>query len=142
MSSKTSDIGKCLRSGAGCSPDRHRCLLSIVYPCEFYPSVFVGSSSAESMSTVPHLGRMENDVNLYFLPNPFCFCPIYCYISLLLIVWVCAYSKMDSGLKTSGRVFFDAAQIQPSTSLCSQFTALQRAHVVIAVFRPKPAGVF
>ena len=47
--------------------DRNRCVLCSVDSCVFFPSVSVGSSAAESMSTVFHLGRMENDVNLYFL---------------------------------------------------------------------------
>ena len=43
----------------------------------FCSSVSVGSSAAESMSTVFRLGWMENDVNPYFLPNSFRFCLIY-----------------------------------------------------------------
>ena len=106
-------------SGASCSPDRDRCVLSSIYSCVFYPSVSVGSSAAESMSTIFHLGRMENDVSLYFLPNPFYFCPIYCYISLLLRISVSAYSRVDFGVKTSGRMFSDVVQIQLNTSLYS-----------------------
>ena len=64
ISIEVSDIGKCLRSGAGCSPDRNRCMLSSVNSCAFYPSVSVGSSDEESMSTVFRLGSIENDVNL------------------------------------------------------------------------------
>ena len=78
---KLSHIGKCLRSDASCSSDRKRCVLSSVYSCLSYPLVSVGSSAAESMSIVFHLGRMENDVNLYSLPNLFWLCFIYCYIS-------------------------------------------------------------
>ena len=47
--------------------DRKRYVLSSVYSCVFNPSVSVSSSAAESMSTVVHLGQMENDVNLSFL---------------------------------------------------------------------------
>ena len=70
---------KSLNSGASCSPNQNRCVLSsyFIYSCVFCPS----DSAAESMSTAFHLGRMQNDVNLYCLPNPFYFCPIYCYIS-------------------------------------------------------------
>ena len=54
-------------------PDQNRCVLSNIYSCVFYPSLSDGSSAAESMSTVFYLGRMENDVNLYFLPKSLCF---------------------------------------------------------------------
>ena len=59
-----------------------------------------------------------------------------------LRVPVCAYSKMDFEVKTSWEMFSDVVQIQLDTSLYSQFTALQRAHVIIADFRPKFTGVF
>ena len=49
---------------------------------------------------------------------------------------------MDFVVKTSGRMFSDVVQIQPNTSLYSQFTALQGAYVFIADFRPKLTGVF
>ena len=55
---------------------------------------------------------------------------------------MCAYSRPDFGVKTSGRMFTDVVQIQFSTSLYSQFTALPRGHVNIAYFRPKLSGVF
>ena len=57
-------------------------------------------------------------------------------------VFVLVYSRMDFGVKTSEWMFFDVVQIQLNTSLYSQFTALQRAHVIIAAFRPKPTDVF
>ena len=47
-------------------------------------------------------------------------------------MFVC--SRMDFGVKTSERVFSGVVQIQLNTSVCSQFTALQRAHVIIADF--------
>ena len=47
----------------------------------FYPRVSVGSSAAESISTVFLPGRIENDVNPKFLSNSLCFCLLYCYIS-------------------------------------------------------------
>ena len=100
-------------------------VFSNLYSCVFSLSVFVGSSAAESMSNVSHLGRMENDVNLYFPPNPLCFCLVYCYISLLLRVSVWTYSRMDFAVKTSGRMISDVVHIQLNTSLYSQFTALQ-----------------
>ena len=53
-----------------------------------------------------------------------------------------AYSRMDIGVKTSVQMFSDVVQIQLNSSLCSQFTALQRAYVFIAGFRPKLTGVF
>ena len=49
---------------------------------------------------------------------------------------------MDLGVKTLGRMFSDVVQIELNTSLHSQYTALQRLHLVIADFRPKPTGVF
>ena len=124
----------CLKSGASCSPNRNRCVMSSIYSCVFYSSVFVVSSAGPSIFTLFHLGRMENDVNLYFLPNPFYFCPIYCYISLYLRISVCAYSRMDIGVKTTGRIFSDVVQIQVNTSIYSHFTALQNAHVNFADF--------
>ena len=108
----------------------------------FYTSVSVGSSDAESMPTVFYLGRMENDVDPYLLPNPFCFHFIYCYISLWLTVFVFAYSRMDFGTKTSERMFSDVRQIQLTVSLYSQFTALQTAHVIISGSQPKLTDVF
>ena len=53
-----------------------------------------------------------------------------------------AYSRMNFGVKTSERMFSDVVQIQPNISLYSQFTAIQRALVNIAVLRPKLTGVF
>ena len=41
---------------------------------------------------------------------------------------------MDIGVKTSGRMFYNVVQIRLDTSLYSQFTALQRAHVIISGF--------
>ena len=113
-----------------------------LYTHRFYPSIFVGSSAAESMSTVFCLGRMENDVNAYLLPNPFCFYLICCYISLYLRVSVFVKNRMDFGVKKSERMFFNVVQIQLNTSLYSQFTASQRAHVIIAVFWLKLTGSF
>ena len=52
------------------------------------------------------------------------------------------YCRKDFGVKTLERMFSDVAQIQLNTSLYSQFTALQRAHVIIADFWPKLTGVF
>ena len=52
------------------------------------------------------------------------------------------YSKMDLGVKTSGQTFSDVVQIQLYTFLYSQITALQRAYVIIADFRPKLTGLF
>ena len=49
---------------------------------------------------------------------------------------------MDFEVKTSERMFSDVVQIQLNTRLNGQFTSLQRAHVVIAGFRPKLTGVF
>ena len=39
-------------------------------------------------------------------------------------------------------MFSDVVQNQLNTSLYSQFTALQRAHVIIVDFRMKLTGVF
>ena len=52
-----------------------------------------------------------------------------------------AYGRMDFGLKTSERMFSDVEQIQLNASVYSQYTALHRAHVNIADFRPKLTGV-
>ena len=60
---KLPGMEKSLRSGAGCSSYQNRCSLSSACSRVFYPSVSVGSSAAETMCTVLHLGRMENDVN-------------------------------------------------------------------------------
>ena len=114
----------------------------LAYTHVSHPTVTVSSSAAESMSTILYLGRMEKDSNIFFLPNPFCFCLVYCYISLSLIVPMCAYSRMDFGVKTSGRMFSDLVRIQLNTNPYSKFTALRRAHVIIADFRPKLTGVF
>ena len=116
--------------------------LCLAYTHVFYPSVSVGSSVAGSLSTVFHIGRTENDVNLFFLPNPFSFVFIHCYISLYLRVFVLAYSRMDFGVKTLKQMFSDVVQLQLNTSLFSQFTALEKARVIIAGFRPKLTGVF
>ena len=55
---------------------------------------------------------------------------------------MCAYSRMDFAVKTSGRMFSEVVQIQLNTRLNSQITALQRAHLIIADSRPKLTGVF
>ena len=69
--------GSCLSSGASSSSDRSRTILSCINACVFYPSVSAGSPAAESVFTVFHLERMENDVNHKSFPNPFCWCFIY-----------------------------------------------------------------
>ena len=61
---KLPDIGKCLRSPAGCCSNQYLCVLSSVYSFVFYPMLSVGGSAVESLSTVFHLRRMENDVKL------------------------------------------------------------------------------
>ena len=143
FSKKPSNIGKSLRSGAGCSFNRNRCVLSCVISCAFYPSVSVGSSAAEWMSLpLFHLGRMENNVNPKSLTFSFCFCSIYCYNSLLLIDFMFVSSGLNFGVKTSGRMFSYVVQIQLNTSLYSQLTALQRAQISIADFRSKTTGIF
>ena len=58
---------------AEAAPPTETDMFCLAYTHVFYPSVSVGSSALEAMSTVFHLGRMENDVNLFVLPNPFCF---------------------------------------------------------------------
>ena len=123
-----SDIGKCLIFGTSCSPDRIPCALSSVYSCDFYPWVSVGSSAGESVCTILHLGRMENDVNLSFLANPFCFSLMCCYLSAFESL------RMDFGVRTSGRMFFAVVQIQLKTSLYSLSTALQRAQANFEYF--------
>ena len=45
-------------------------------------------------------------------------------------------------MKTSGRMVSDVAKIQVDKSLFSHFTAVQRAHVIIASFQLKLTGVF
>ena len=57
-------------------------------------------------------------------------------------VFVFAYSRMDFGMKISEQMFSDVVQIELNTSLYGQFSELQSAHVIIADFRPKFAGVF
>ena len=53
-----------------------------------------------------------------------------------------AYSRMDFGVKTAGRIFSNVVHVQLNTSLHSQLTALQRAHAIVAGFGPKPTSVF
>ena len=67
-------IGKCLRSCANCSTDQNQCVLSYVYSCVLYPSVSVSSPAAGSLFTIFYFGRMQNNENLKFFPNPFCSC--------------------------------------------------------------------
>ena len=122
---------------AEAAPPTETDFFSSIYSSVFYLSVSVGSPAAESLSTISHLGRMENDVNLFFLSNPFCFRLIYSvYLSLFEGLHV-HYKKIDFGVKISGRMFSDVVQIQASKSLYSRFTALQSAHVNIANFWPK-----
>ena len=71
---KLSHIRKCLNSGASCSSDRSRCVLSFIYSCMFCPSVSVGSPAAESVFTVFHLGKTENDVYHLSLRNALSSC--------------------------------------------------------------------
>ena len=52
-----------------------------------------------------------------------------------------AYCWMGFDVKTSERMFSDVVQIQLNTILYSQFTALERAHVINAYLRPKLTGV-
>ena len=47
---------------------------------------------------------------------------------------------MDFEAQTLERMFSDVVQIQLNTSLYIQLTALQRAHVIVADFRPKLTG--
>ena len=49
---------------------------------------------------------------------------------------------MDFGVKTSERIFSDVVWIQLNSSLYSQVTELQMAHVIIVDFRPNLTGVF
>ena len=49
---------------------------------------------------------------------------------------------MDLLVETSEQVFVYVPQIQLNKNVFSQFTALQRAHVNFADFRPKFTGVF
>ena len=51
------------------------------------------------------------------------------------------YSRMDFGVKTLELMFSGVVQFQLNTNLYTQFTALQKAHVIIADFRPKLTGV-
>ena len=96
-----SDIGKCLRSGVSCSSDRNRCILSCFFSSVFYPTVSVGSPAAESVFTVFHLGRMENDVNRYSLKS------IVFFLFLLLRVFAFDYCRMDWGVNKLGWMFSD-----------------------------------
>ena len=94
------------------------------------------------MLTFFNIGRIGNGVSPYFLPDTFCFCPIYCYISLYLRLSVYVYRRVDFGVKTSERMCSDVVQIQLNIDLNSQFTALRGAHVIIADFWPKLTGEF
>ena len=73
----------------------------LAYTNVFFWSVGVGSSAAQSMSTVVHLWRMENDANLYYLINPICSCFSNCKISLYLSFFVLASGWTDFAVKTS-----------------------------------------
>ena len=59
---------------------------------------------------------------------------LYLSLSLELRILVFADCRMDFAVETSKRMFSDVVQIQLDTSLYSQYTALQRAHVTIADF--------
>ena len=134
---KLSHVGKCLRSGAGCSPDRNRCVLSTLHSCVlsigFCRQFSCGFNVYRFLSwTVgKRCKSLLSPKSFLLLPN---------LLQLRFFVFVC--SRMDFGLKTSERMFSDVVQFQLNTSVYSQFTALQRAYVNIAGFLTKLTGVF
>ena len=62
-------------------PTKTDVLLYCEYSCMLHLQISVGSSAADSVFIVFQFRLLQNDVNIYSFPNPFCLCFIYSYFS-------------------------------------------------------------
>ena len=80
------------------------------------------------MFAIFHLGRMENDVNFYSLPNPFCSWIIYYYISRYSsLIEKCFFCLLQNGFQSEGTDVLQCGVESAQLKSIYQTTALQMA---------------